>query len=75
MQPQNVMKNMTTPTTIRTTAGSIRNESRTVSVKDEKTAHVFIPLLSVSMFLTLFPLDYVIVFDPLFTFFTLYFPT
>lgn len=31
MQPQKVMKNMTTPTTIRMTAGSIRNVSRTVS--------------------------------------------
>lgn len=31
MQPQNVMKNMTTPTTIKMTAGSMRNVSRTVS--------------------------------------------
>lgn len=33
MQPQNVMKNITTPTTIRMIAGSIKNVSRTVSGK------------------------------------------
>lgn len=35
MQPQNVMKNMTTPTTIKMTAGSMRNVSRTVSGEHE----------------------------------------
>lgn len=34
MHPQNVMKNMTTPTTMRMTAGSTKNVSRTVSVRE-----------------------------------------
>lgn len=40
MQPQKVMKNMTTPTTIRMTVGSMRNVSRTVSAGEtgDKTA-------------------------------------
>lgn len=36
MHPQNVMKNMTTPTTMRMTAGSTKNVSRTVSVKERE---------------------------------------
>jgi len=36
MHPQKVMKNMTTPTTMRITAGSMRNVSRTVSVVRKK---------------------------------------
>ncbi len=41
MHPQKVMKNMTTPTTMRTTAGSMRNVSRTASVeKPRNTANL-----------------------------------
>lgn len=36
MHPQKVMKNMTTPTTIRMTAGSTRNVSRTVSGRERR---------------------------------------
>lgn len=39
MHPQNVMKNMTTPTTMRMTAGSMKNVSRTVSVGERRERH------------------------------------
>lgn len=54
MHPQNVMKNMTTPTTIRMTAGSTKNVSRTVSGRERRKEsspylHVSLLLLPLSL--------------------------
>lgn len=52
MHPQNVMKNMTTPTTIRMTAGSMKNVSRTVSARErgEERTLIYTPVFFSAVF-------------------------